>query len=285
MYPYVSIFSPIVKKTTQTLFLVAPLMLLSACLPEDKEDTKPINSEGENVNDTILSLNGFWDGGFQQTETLRVLIYNGAVYGLDEDKAFYGSVYSSKTVDDGEVDFTFTSYPFAYTDDVNFEYVSARTPTNYSVEGLLATETLVVGDYETSNNEYGSLELINDKTYNSPSFLNLLVGEWTTNDLRLNINKNGRFHGVNNTEANNCAFEGFINILDASKSIFSLELNRRNCDDFNGDSTGYAAINADGELEFYSKMGSSLLFMTFTAPATSNNTTAPEEETPAEETP
>lgn len=277
MYPDVSIFPSIVKKTSQTLFLVTPLMLLSACLPEEKEDTNPISNEDGASSQFILSLNGFWDGGFEQTETLRVLIYNGSVYGIDADKAIYGSVTSAENE---EVDFTLSSYPFAYSDMTNFEYVSDRTVTSYSVNGLLATSTLIVGDYETSKREYGSLTLINDETYKTSSSLDSLTGEWVTEDLKLNITSSGKFHGVNNGANKDCVFEGQIKIINTAESVFSLELNRRTCDDFNGASTGYAAINPDGELEFYSKMGSYLLFMKFT---TSDNTTAPEEETPVEE--
>lgn len=283
VYPYLSIFSPVVKKTAQTLFFIAPLILLTACLPEEKEDTNPVSKEAEAVNQFILSLNGFWDGGFEQTDTLRVLIYNGVVYGIDADKAIYGSVVSPENE---EVDFTLSSYPFAYSDETNLEFVSDRTSTSYSINGLLATNTLIVGDYETSKREYGSLTLINDETYNTSSSLDSLTGEWATEDLKLNITSSGKFHGVNNGNNKNCVFEGQINIINTSESIFSLELNRRTCDDFNGDSTGYAAINAEGELEFYSKMGSSLLFMTFTAPASTGNTTDPtEEETSAEQAP
>lgn len=250
-------------------------MLLSACLPEEKED--------DDVTETSISaLNGFWNGGFEQTETLRVLIYNNNIYGLDADQALFGSVKSPASE---ELEITLTAYPFAYQDSVNFEYISDRNSTNYSINGLLANETLIVGDYETSNREYGSLQLTNDLSFNSPSSLSSLTGEWTTADIQLNITQNGKFLGVNNGVENDCSFEGEIKLINASQSLLSLTINRKNCDGFNGNSTGYAAINADGELEFYSKMGSSLLFMTFTAPASSNNTTAPEEETPAEQVP
>lgn len=273
--PNLSMFSSSVKKATQALFLVAPLMLLSACLPEEKED--------DDVTETSISaLNGFWNGGFEQTETLRVLIYNNNIYGLDADQALFGSVKSPASE---ELEITLTAYPFAYQDSVNFEYISDRNSTNYSINGLLANETLIVGDYETSNREYGSLQLTNDLSFNSPSSLSSLTGEWTTADIQLNITQNGKFLGVNNGVENDCSFEGEIKLINASQSLLSLTINRKNCDGFNGNSTGYAAINADGELEFYSKMGSSLLFMTFTAPASSNNTTAPEEETPAEQVP
>jgi hypothetical protein len=62
--------------------------LITGCIVEDKKDDNPINSVGKEVDDRLLGLNSFCNGGFDQTETLRVLIYNGDVYGIDADKAF-----------------------------------------------------------------------------------------------------------------------------------------------------------------------------------------------------
>lgn len=258
----------------KVLSLLALMVLTTGCLPEEEDD-----------DDLDVSvLNGFWDGGFEQTETLRVLIYNGDVYGLDEDKALFGTVLSPS---DEEVDFSLSSYPFSYEDTTNFEFVSDRTATSYTINGLLATSTLIVADYETSTREYGSLELINDGTFSSNSSLTSLTGEWTTTDLVLNITSRGRFLGVNNGTDKDCSFEGQINIINSANSLVSLTMNRRNCDDFNGDSVGFAAINGDGELEFYSQMGSQLLFMTFTVSTSDTQTdteTDTEEEGDEEET-
>lgn len=243
--------------------------MTAACLPEEEDD--------DDIDVSVL--NGFWNGGFEQTETLRVLIYNGYVYALDEDKALFGTVTSPS---DEEVDFSLSSYPFSYEDTTNFEFISDSTATSYTINGLLASSTLIVGDYETSSRDYGALELINDGTFDSNSSLTSLAGEWTTTDLVLNITSNGRFLGVNNGTDKNCSFEGQISIINSANSLASLTMNRRNCDDFNGDSTGYAAINGDGELEFYSLMGSQLLFMTF-ALSTTNAETETDTETDTEE--
>ena len=284
VYPYVSIFSPIVKKTTQTLFLVAPLMLLSACLPEDKEDTKPISNEGGSVNNSTLSLNGFWDGGFNQDESLRVLIFNGNAYGINAEKAFYGTVTAESETD---INLSLQGAAFSYEDSTNDEYVASGRALTYTIEAsFFAYDDLeIAGSFDTnSTGPFGELNMVNDSTYTTPSSLNSLTGLWSTTNYQLKIDKLGNFI-IQDTSESGCYSKGTLKIIDSTKSLLKVTLNRKRCDDFNGDSTGYAAINADGQLEFYSKMGSSLLFMTFTAPATSNNTTAPEEETPAEETP
>lgn len=265
----------------QTLCILLTLALLTACIAEDKDDDPaPTNSEGEPVDNTALSLNGFWNGGFEQTDTLRVLIFNGDVYGLDEDKAFFGTVESPA---EEEVDFSVIAYPFSYEDATNFEFVADGAATAYTINGLLATTTTIVGDFETDAAEFGALALTNDLTFSNNSSLTSLIGKWTTTDLEMNITSRGRFHGVNNGTDKDCSFEGQINLINAGDSLLVLTLNRRNCDDFNGDSTGFVAINGDGELELYSKMGSSLLFMKFTAPTATGGTADPE--TPTEEDP
>lgn len=248
-------------------------VLITGCIAEDKEDKNPINSVGEEVDDTSLELNGFWNGGFEQTETLRVLIYNGNVYGLDIDKAFFGTVESPS---EEEVDFELTSFPLSYEDTVNNEFVADGNTTRYTINGLLATSTTLVGDFETDGGDFGSLTMVNDGTFSNNSSLTGLAGKWTTTALEMNITSRGRFLGVNNGTDKDCSFEGKINLINAGDSLLALTLNRRNCDDFNGDSAGFVAINSEGELELYSKMGSSLLFMTFTAPVSSGNTSIPE---------
>jgi hypothetical protein len=265
-------------KYLKIVFILCSLASIIGCIAEDKDDKNPINSVGQVVDDTSLGLNGFWNGGFDQTETLRVLIYNGDVYGLDGDKAFFGTVESPKVE---EVDFSVTAYPFSYEDVSNLEFVADGAATAYSINGLLATTTLLVGSFETDSSEFGALTLTNDTSFSNNSSLTSLVGKWTTTDLEINITSRGRFIGVNNGAGKDCSFEGQIDLINAGESLLALTLNRRNCDDFNGDATGFVAINGEGALELYSKMGSSLLFMTFAAPTSAGNSTTTE--TPAEE--
>jgi hypothetical protein len=258
---------------------LSSLLLLTACLPEEKEETNPTNSTGNEVDDTSLALNGFWNGGLDQTETLRILIYNGDVYGLDSDKAFFGTLESPSAE---EVDFELTAFPFSYEDATNNEYVADGNTISYRINGLLATNTTVVGDFETDGGEFGSLTINNDGTFSNNSSLTSLAGKWTTTDLEMNITHRGRFHGVNNGANKDCSFEGQLSLLNVGDALMAININRRNCDDFNGDATGFAALNGDGNLEIYSKMGSALLFMNLTAPASPGGSTTPDTEEPEE---
>lgn len=255
--------------------------LLTACIGEDDKDENPTNSDGDTVDDTSLALNGFWAGGLDQTDTLRVLIYNGDVYGLDGDKGFFGTVESPA---DEEVDFNLTAYPFSYDDSGNNEYVADGLATSYTINGLLASNTTLVGEYATDGSEFGSLTLVNDTSYSNNSSLVSLLGQWTTTDIELNVTSRGKFLGFNKATGKDCSFEGQFAVINSSNSLLSMTIDRRNCDDFNGESTGFAAINLDGELEIYSRSGSSLLFMKFSAPAAAGGDTPAEGdgETPAE---
>ena len=265
------------------LLIILLSLGLAACVDlEDDDDENPINSEGETVDDTSLALNGFWDGGLDQTDTLRVLIYNGDFYGLDGDKGFFGTVASPQ---DEEVDFTLTSYPFAHEDTGNNEFVADGLATSYTINGLLATTSTIVGEFTANATEFGSITLVNDTTYANNSSLTSLVGKWTTTDLEMNITSRGNFLGFNTSETQNCSFEGEFNIINSSNSLLSITIDRRNCEDFNGETTGFAAINGEGELEIYSRNGSSLLFMKFSPPAATGGTETPaegEEETPTD---
>jgi hypothetical protein len=269
----------------KTLYVLLFLALITGCIAEDKKDENPTNSEGETVDNTALALNGFWNGGFDQTETLRVLIFNGDVYGLDEDKAFFGTVESpSHEI----LEFDLVSYPLATNDPINNEFIADGSATQYLADSaLLVNARQIVGTFSIGTvGTPSDVFLENDETFpNNQSVASLTKGKWTTSAYSMFISISGNFDVSSSDVTKRCVFVGnFVNI-NTSNSLMAINIRREGCVEFNGESSGFAAINTEGELEIYSKMGSSLLFMTFTAPVSAGNTTTPEtvvdEETPA----
>ena len=98
---------------------------------------------------------------------------------------------------------------------------------------------------------------------------------WTTAKYQLRIDREGGFI-ILDTSDSGCVSNGRISLLDNTNSLMVLNISRDKCEEFNGNASGYAAINLDGELEFYSKLGNSLLFMTFAAPTSTGSTTTTE---------
>jgi hypothetical protein len=261
------------------------LVLITGCIAEDKEDKNPINSVGEEVDDTSLELNGFWNGGFDGAESLRVLINNGDLYGLDtsttDAKAFFGTIESPSNE---ILKFDLLSYPLAMNDPVNKEFIADGSATQYIADSaLLVNSKQIVGTFSIGNiGTPSDILLENDETFsNNQSVASLAKGQWTTSVYSMFISVNGNFVVSSSDETKRCNFTGNFSNINTSNSLLAININREGCVEFNGDSLGFAAINAEGELEIYSKMGSSLLFMTFTAPASSGNTSIPE--VPAEE--
>lgn len=266
----------LLKKVSQCLAIVMSFFLLSACLPEEEkeEDTNPINSSGVEVDDASLGLNGFWVGGFNQTETLKLLIYNGDVFGIDADKAFFGTVDSTA---ESSFQFTLLGYSLSYLDTVNEEYASDGGAISYTIDGRLFNfaELEIAASFDTNDAPFGEFNVINDKSYSSNSSLSSLVGMWTTAKYQLRIDREGGFIMLDTSDSG-CVSNGRISLLDNTNSLMALNISRDKCEEFNGNASGYAAINLDGELEFYSKLGNSLLFMTFAAPTSTGGTTTTE---------
>lgn len=271
MFPVFSITFICIKKASQYLCIAVTLFLLSACLPEEKEDSNPVNSRGIEVDDASLALNGFWIGGFNQTETLKLLIYNGDVFGIDADKAFFGTVDSSS---ESAFQFLLLGYSLSYQDDANDEYASDGSAITYTIDGRLFnfSELEIAASFDTNDALFGEFNVTNDDSYSNNSSLSGLVGMWTTAKYQLRIDRDGGFI-ILDTSDSGCVSNGRISLLDNTNSLMTLNISRDKCEEFNGNATGYAAINLDGELEFYSKLGGSLLFMTFTAPISSDDTT------------
>ena len=265
-----------------SIVLTASALVLGGCIAE--EDDPITNEQGEEVSDPTAALNGFWDGQFDQSGALRVLIYNGNVYALDETNGYYGTVVLD---DDSQMaTFALTAYTLSENDTSGNQYVADGSEEEFDLSGLLysgeSSDDTLVGDYSNDSTD-GSFLLTDDGTWDNNSALSTLAGKWTATGYEFyveTLSGKASFKGIS-TDASGCTFDGYFRLLDKAYSLYEVELTeRKNCNAFNEtDAEGYAAINADGELELYLRKDTDLLFMIYTAPATTTDDTTDETDT------
>lgn len=262
--------------------LAVTTILLVGCIAEEDKD-KITNEQGVTVSDPTLALNGLWDGQFDQAGSLRVLIYNGNVYGLDDSRGYYGTALLNN--DNRTATLALTSYALSQNDTTAKQYVADGLSQEYSLNGLLYTvdaSPQVVGDFENALST-GSFVLTDDGTWPNNSALSLLAGKWTATGYEFYVeplSSKASFKGIS-TDSSGCTFEGDITLLDKNFALYAVALReRKNCPAFNEtNASGYAVINTDSALELYLRKGTDLLFMTFAAPVSSTPVESPTETT------
>lgn len=258
------------------ILMIAGAAVLAGCIAEeDKNDVT--NEQGDKVNDPTVALNGFWDGQFDQAGDLRVLVYNGNVYALDETNGYYGTVLLND--DTSRATFALTAYTLTEADTTGNQYVADGPSEDYNLSGLLFSSTAdndtLVGDYE-NDTLTGSFLLEDDGTWSNNSDLDNLAGKWTATGYEFYVQPltgKASYKGIS-TDGSGCTFEGEITLLDETEALYAVSLiERKNCAGFNEtDASGYAAVNADGNLEVYLRKNNDLLFMIFTAPVSDTTT-------------
>ena len=264
------------------LFLIPVFFALTACIPElqPEEDTTETvtNEEGTELDSAIQRLNGLWDGQLDQAGTLRVLIYNGIVYGFDEASGMYGS--STLNESGASVGMTLKRYAFSNTEAEAKQYATSGAATTHTFSGLLfptqADDDTLVGDYETSTT-FGSFTLSNDGTWENGSDLAQLTGLWTATGYELyitQVDNHLAFREISSS-VTGCTSSGFIDLMNADEVIYEVTLTeRKNCNDFNvEDAAGYATITAAGELQFFLRKNTALLFSHFSRGGSSEDST------------
>jgi len=281
------------------ILLCGLVVLLAGCIAED-EDEKTTNEQGEEVSDATLALSGFWDGQFDAdtADSLRVLIYNGNIYGLDEDNGYYGTV--SLNTSDQTVLASADSYALNAASEADAkQFVADGSSNDYEFDtqltSLVATNDSLFGSYSIDSTPSGNMQLTRDGTWDNNSPLSNLTrtGKWTATNHELVMTRAGdgvTFTGVSTSTAG-CNFRGRITNLDTNYNLYRVVLTEReNCAAFNETNVnGLAGFNSDGDIEFYFRDNNAMLFMTFTPPAQQSSGGDSggdsEEETPAVETP
>ncbi len=268
------------------LYLPMLCLCLSACIPEltddnSEDDTGTVtNEEGEQLDAAIKRLNGLWDGQLDQAGTLRVLVYNGDVYGFDESTGLYGQAELDESGDSISMDLK--RYTFSNTEADAQQYAASGVASVHTLSGLLFPTTVeddtMVGDYESSSSN-GSFVLSDDGTWGNDSQLSLLEGVWSATGYELYITQvddRMAFREISST-VTGCTSSGYISLIDRNYNLYAVSVTeRKNCNDFNVvDAEGYATLMSDDTLEFFLRKNTALLFSHYsrgTADGTSGST-------------
>lgn len=254
----------------RTLYWLFLTMILQGCIAVSSSQDQISNEQGDPVTTTTLTLNGFWDGQLDQAVTIRLLVWQGTVYGRDDNNGYYGKV--SLNPDDESVILELTGRAISNTDDSADWYHAAGTNTTWDMTGLLfsaATDNdTMVGDYATAA-AAGSFVVTNDSSWDRSSSISKLAGLWSAGDYELYISSAGRFAAIKGIAATTggCTFEGSMAPVESGINLYSVTITeRKNCDFFNEtDIQGYATINNDGNLEFFLRSSLQLFFMSYSA--------------------
>lgn len=265
------------------LLITSAALLLGGCIAEDKK-SDITNEQGDVVSDPTLTLNGFWDGalnpGATSAEALRVLIYNGNFYALGQNEGYYGTLVlngSDDTVVGVLKSYTLNTNSDATALQMVADGVESDIDLDMQLASLSAVDDSLFGGFSVDSSPAGNIELTGDGTWtvNSPLSKLTVVGKWTATgsasyELVMTRSDAGvTFTGVT-TDASGCKFNGTINTLDVEYNLYKVSMaSRSSCPAFNTtDASGYAGFNSSGQLEFYLRKGTDLLFMTFTPPTT-----------------
>lgn len=284
--------------------LILSFILLSACidLEDDAPGDTPVSTTPDNDNtpatSSVSALNGIYTADITETQdagtsstttTARVLIYEGAVFGLREDKAFYGVV-TAGSLTPWLLTLEFYDFALASADDK--EYAASDNNDNFTVNALI-NATGIQGTYESTNTITGRISLVNRNDYDDGSAIADLAGSWNTSATlanTLDVSSDGMHFTATEviTSQDNCSFYGEFQLINSQFNLFAVKLTRPNdCSQFSFldnsgvivDVSGFAVINPDGELEMYFWHNNELLFLTYTKVASAGATTP---ETPTE---
>src|SRR5690606_31687603 len=267
---------------------------LVGCISESDE-LDPVNDQGERVSGNTTTLNGFWDGGLNQAEDLRVLIYKGNLYARNTSDGFYGSVLLNDDLSRVSMDLVSLGLNTA-SSDADAQWVADGTNNDYQLDLQLysqeAANDSAQGTAEMNTTDAALVLLQRDGTWDEDAPLRKLVknGKWESGSYQM-VTSNatgGVSFQVNSTTSPTCSFNGLLKILDVKFNLYEVEMSARsNCPALNDEpASGFAGFNTDGNLEFYlrSNETSSLLFFTFTPPAGTTQPPATEPPTEGDET-
>merc|ERR1711879_751024 len=238
-------------------------LLLSGCLSNSSDlDVEPSFNKA-------IALNGFWDGQFNQSGAVRLLFYDGAVFGTDGASGYLGTVSYDESTEN--VSMSLTAYGLVVSEPAADYYVSGGNAEHFSFDGLLVNQSTssgtITGNY-VSASEGGSLTMIADGSWANTSGLWQLVGTWNAGSYQMFVAQRDSNNTFIATGPGGCSFEGDIYLLNEKYPLFEVNMYKReNCSGFNLESgqsaRGFTGLNINNQLEFYITLNGEQLIMQF----------------------
>lgn len=216
------------------LCLAAFTYLVSACASRHPEV-----SDQDSTSSSRVSLDGIWRGDFdiegRGPFDFTALHVNGKAYAYSRRA---GALYAGSVERDGEI---FTS-----------------TYTLFLRGGLAMDVAVITGEIKEKNRissrfvtmngrNTGTLDLVYDAAYDTPSSLARLSGVWSSMDgndqtTEFQIDSKGRIQGH---DSRNCEYLGKLDIIDPAHNVYRAEVSVRGCESVKGDYEGASFIEGD----------------------------------------
>jgi hypothetical protein len=235
------------------------LLLLSLVISGCGSDSDTTSIEEPIVPET---LSGFWRGvttenlGALTTEIPSfVLFYKDDVYILREDEIQLGAYTIEES---GHSGLLLDVHSYTSPDVVNFFFVGTFNDIALPLDATFIETLDLVINYNTDTRA-GRMELTLDVDQQLELTLERVAGDWKTTDSVMKINTNGGFSGWNATTS--CQWEGTLSLL--TSNLFTLDIERENCLEYNSQSSGLALIDGEGVLHFIATQSPSALWMRF----------------------
>ena len=246
----------------RTLFFVTAI-LVSGCISNTSDlDVEPSFNKA-------IALNGFWDGQFNQSGEVRMLFYEGEIYGTDGSSGYRGTVSYDESTE--EVTMSMRLLGITTSEESGDFIVAGGDSTLRSFSGVLVTQpsdmNTIAGNY-TQASEGGSLTLDTDGTWQNGSALWQLIGTWRMGDYKVVIGQSGDHDVFVGSGPSGCTFKGDIYLLNDKYPLFEVNMyERSSCSGFNltaGQSArGFTAVTGTDEIEMYLTLNGELIIMRF----------------------
>lgn len=221
-------------------------------------------SDDGGSDDPILPpvLSGFWAGTTSEnvsslnfTIVTYILFFEDDVYILREDETQLGGY----TIEDnGHSSLLMDVHPYNNPDAVNFFYVGTYNNIKLPLDATFIEKLDLVINYNTLTRA-GRMDLVLDVEQQLDLTLERAAGKWKTADAVMSVNTDGGFSGWNANTS--CQWEGTLSLL--TSNLFTLNIERENCLEFNSVSTGLALIDGDGIMHFIATQSPRVLWMRF----------------------